>query len=170
MTPPLACPVASRFIETADDARAYYRFRLVGDHAVTVCGVPLVVRFNPEETHLFTDDRQPCPPGDVVRRAGASGELRCFSVVRARALDLVVPTVAAPVKALVARVAGGVQLFGPPDPASTRRVCVVVAPSGRAPGVYFVRTAYDVTPDAYRRALASSRPAPWPPKENAPKP
>ena len=109
------CPIASRFIDTCEDARAYYALRLVGERPVSVGGVPLVIRFNREETHIFTDTRNPCPPGDVVRRAGASGELRCFCVDRARLLDLILPTIAAPVVTLRATMPGGVMLLGPPE-------------------------------------------------------
>jgi hypothetical protein len=80
----LSCPIASRFIETREDALAYYQHKLVGDHRVDVGGIAIVVRFNAEEIHLFTDCRAPCPPGDVMARAGRSREIRCFSGQRAR--------------------------------------------------------------------------------------
>ena len=157
----LSCPIASRFIETSEEARAYYAFRLVGQHAIHVRGVPLVVQFNPEETHLFTDERNPCPPGDVVRRAGRSGELRCFERTRARMMDRILPTIAGPVAAFRALIPGGVQLYGPPE-SSAPRVCVVVAPAGGAR--WFVRTAYPVTSDKFARARREGFVVPWPPK------
>jgi hypothetical protein len=158
-----SCPIAARFIDTCDDARAYYAFRLVGEHPVSVGGVSLVVRFNREETHLFTDTRNPCPPGDVVRRLGVSGEVRCFAVERARLLDLILPTIKAPVVALRANIPGGVMLLGPPDPASARRLCVVVAPASREPGIWFVRTAYPMSPRDFA-AARRGRATPWPPR------
>ncbi len=158
----LSCPIRSRFIDTREDACAYYAFRLVGDHPVSVQGVSVVVRFNPEETHLFTDTRSPCPSGDVVRRAGASGELRCFSAERARLLDLILPTIAAPVVTLRATISSGAMLLGPPDP-SARRLCVVVAPSARDRGLWFVRTSYPVSPKDFA-AARRGRAVPWPPK------
>lgn len=155
------CPIFSRFIETREDAFAYYAFRLVGERPVTVRGVPLVVRFNPEEIHIFTDTRAPCPPPDIVRRAGRSSEVRCLCIERARAMDLILPTIEAPVAARRARMPGATMLFGPPDPASTRRLCTIVAPGGR---VYFVRTSYLVNPTEFRQALKSNPiAAPWPP-------
>jgi hypothetical protein len=157
-----SCPIASRFVDTREDALSYYAHKLVGDHHVTpLGGVPIVVRFNLEEIHLFTDERTPCPPECVVHRPGVRArEVRCFSVERARRMDLILPTVEAPVTALRARKPGATMLFGPPDPSSTYRLCVVVAPGAR---VYFVRTAYPVDPTSYRNALKSPR-APWPPK------
>jgi len=160
--PALSCPIASRFIDTREDALSYYAHKLAGDHAITVRGVALVVRFNVEEIHLFTDERSPCPPADVTARAGASGEVRCFSRERARALDRILPILQAPAVAHDAKMQKGVKLFGPADPAA-RRLCVIVAP-GREAHVYFVRTAYDVSPKDFAAARGSGRAAPWPPK------
>lgn len=158
----LSCPIASRFIETREDACAYYAFRLVGDHTIRIHGgEPLVVRFNSEETHLFTDERNPCPPEDVVRRAGRSGELRCFERARARLMDKILLTIEAPVAAFRAMIPGGVQLFGPSE-ANSRRVCVVVAPAGGSK--WFVRTAYPVNAEGFARAHRIGRVVPWPPK------
>lgn len=157
----LSCPIASRFIETSEDARAYYALRLVGEHSLLVHGVePLVVVFNPEETHVFTDKRTPCPPPDVVRRVGCSGELRCFERTRARLMDRILPTIAAPVAAFGALISRGVQLYGPPE-VGARRVCVVVAPNR---GKWFVRTAYPVAQDNFLRARREGVVVPWPPK------
>lgn len=158
----LSCPIKARFIDTCEDALAYYTFRLVGEHPVSVGEVPLLVRFNPEETHPFTDEREPCPPGDVVRRAGKSGEVRCFCAERARLLDLILPTIIAPVTALRAKMPGRVMLLGPPDPA-LRRLCVIVAPLAKEPGVWFVRTAYPMSPKAFAAARRGPSVA-WPPK------
>jgi hypothetical protein len=160
--PFISCPIASRFIDTREDAAAYYAYKLAGDHPITVLGVALVVRFNAEEIHLFTDDRTPCPPADVTARAGASGEVRCLSRERARLLDLVLPTIQAPAVALRALIRGGVMLLGPADPAA-RRMCVVVAPSAREAGVYFVRTAFPVAGKDFAAKLRAQR-VPWPPK------
>lgn len=157
----LSCPIASRFIETCEDARAYYACRLVGEHPIHVRGgALLVVLFNPEETHPFTDDRNPCPPEDVVRRAGRSGELRCFERTRARLMDRILPTITDPVAAFRAMMPGAVQLYGPPE-AGARRVCVVVAPAGGAR--WFVRTAYPVNAEGFARARRGGV-VPWPPK------
>lgn len=62
-----SCPIMSRFIDTREDALSYYAHKLIGDQAVTVQGVPIVVRFNREEIHHFTDKRTPCPACDIVR-------------------------------------------------------------------------------------------------------
>lgn len=158
-----SCPVASRFIETREDALSYYSHRLVGDHRVTTQGAPIVVRFNPEEIHLFTDDRAPCPPDDIVAREGRCGEVRCFSRERARLLDQILPTVRAPAVVLRALIPGGVMLLGPADPAA-RRMCIVVAPAAREAGVFFVRTAFPMSPKDFAAKRRSSKPTPWPPK------
>lgn len=159
--PFLSCPIESRFIDTCEDARAYYAMRLEGEHTILVHGgAQLIVQFNKEETHIFTDERNPCPPGDVVRRLGRSGEVRCFERTRARLMDRILPTIANPVAAFQALKPGGVQLYGPPE-ASARRVCVVVAPSG---GRWFVRTAYPVNAEGFARARRSCSVVPWPPK------
>lgn len=160
--PFLSCPIASRFIDTCEDARAYYAERLVGEHTILVrTGGSLVVRFNSEEAHPFTDERNPCPPDDVVRRAGRSGEMRCFERTRARLMDRILPTIAAPVAAFRALIQGGVQLYGPPE-VGARRVCVVVAPLGGA--TWFVRTSYPVNAEGFARARRGSLAVPWPPK------
>jgi hypothetical protein len=160
--PFLSCPIASRFIETCEDARAYYAFRFVGEHSLLIGGrVLLVVRFNPEETHPFSDERNPCPPGDVVRRAGRSGEVRCFDRKRARQMDRILPTITNPVAAFRALIPGGVQLYGPAE-ANAQRVCVVVAPLGGEK--WFVRTSYPVTAASFVQARRAGLVVPWPPK------
>lgn len=160
--PFLSCPIASRFIDTREDAHAYYAFRLLGDHALLVDGrVPIIARFNPEEIHFFTDERTPCPPGDVVRRAGRSGEVRCFDRSRARLMDRILPTIAKPVAAFRASIPGGVLLYGPAE-VNAQRVCVVVAPSGGEK--WFVRTAYPASAESFVRARRAGFVVPWPPK------
>jgi hypothetical protein len=158
----ISCPIASRFIETREDALSYYAHKLVGDHRVDVGGVAMVVRFNAEEIHLFTDRRAPCPAGDVMARAGRSREIRCFSAQRARMLELVLPTIQAPAVAHEAKMEGGVKLFGPAA-RSAQRLCIIVA-SDREANVYFVRTAYPVSPKDFAAARSSGHAAPWPPK------
>jgi hypothetical protein len=158
----LSCPIAARFIATRDDACAYYAYRMVGERRIEVDGVTLRVRFNAEETHLFTDTRHPCPPGDCVRRAGASGEVRCFSLARARMLDAILPTLERPAVVLRAKIPGGVMVFGPAD-ASAWRMSVVVAPA-RDGDLFFVRTAFSVSPKDFAAAVRAQQRAPWPPK------
>lgn len=154
----LSCPIASCFIDNREDARAYYRYKLAGEHPVTTRGVAIVVRFNSEEIHPFTDRRQPCATEDLVVRGGRSGEVRCFCSQRARLMDLILPTIIAPVFALQAEIPGGTKLLGPPD-GSAQRLAVVVAPDQ---GVYFVRTLFIVSPKDFA-AARRARPVPWPP-------
>lgn len=156
-----SCPIRAEYIVTPDDARAYYACRMVGEHRITVDGVGLRVRFNAEEIHLFTDTRQPCPPRECVRRIGVSGEVRCFSLERARALDKILPTLERPAVALCATIPDGVMVLGPADP-SARRLAVVVAPA-RDADLFFVRTLFPVTPKDFAAKLRAKRAA-WPPR------
>jgi hypothetical protein len=125
----------------------------------------MVLRFNPEEIHLFTEVLRAGTnpdPQRLVRRAGKSGEVRVFNLMRARLLDEILPTVRAPVTCLKAKIPHGVQLIGPPRLDAERRLSVVVAPE-RDSRVFFVRTAYPLSPAEFRQALLARR-APWPPK------
>ena len=153
-----SCPIASRFIDDATGARAYYLFRLVGDHRFLVGEVEIVVRFNAEEIHLFTrDSNGPFPASEIVRRGGGAKEARRFDLVRARALDLVLPTLQRPVKALRAKDPRCVQLIGPADGAG-HRLNVIVC---RAAPMY-VRTSFVLTPTDFQRAVRSTPGATWP--------
>ena len=167
MPPPyLSCPIASGYIVTREDACAYYAFKLVGDHPLEVKGTRLVIRFNPEEIHLFTDTRSPCPPGDVLARGGASREVRCFSLDRARKLDAILPMLRTPAAALLAKIPGGTLVYGPPDAVFPWRLGIVVAPAGES-NVYFVRTSFLASPKEYAAALRGKR-SPWPPEIGKP--
>ncbi len=159
------CPIASRFIDDVDGAQAYYAHKLVepSDHLISVGSLDILVRFNPEEIHLFTEtkpldaQRRPRP---LVRRPGASREARYFSIDRARRLDLILPTIRTPIQTLRATMPGATLLIGPPD-SSALRIGVVVGPDDGA-RVYFVRTAFDMTPKQFQAKLRAHRPAPWP--------
>ncbi|MBE7481147.1 MAG: hypothetical protein HS104_14335 [Polyangiaceae bacterium] len=159
--------IRSELIETLEEARAYYAERLVGDHSVVVGDRTLVLRFNQEEIHLFTEEviagRTP-PPEKLVRRPGVSGETRVFSKQRARLMDQVLPTVRAPVRVLRAKIASGALLVGPPTLDSGARLAVVVAP-GREADLFFVRTCYPMSVADFARALAGKpKASPWPPE------
>jgi hypothetical protein len=156
-----SCPIASRFVDTREDALSYYAHRLVGRHELDVKGTVVAVWFNPEEIHLFTDERTPCPACDVLRRTGASGEVRCFSRERARRMDEILATLRNPAAALVARIRGGRTVYGPAD-SRAQRLAVVVAPG--SDGAWFVRTVWPATARSFRDACASNARAPWPPK------
>ena len=127
-------------------------------------GAQLVIRFNPEEIHLFTaitEERPGCPDGDLVRRSGRSGEVRCFDRVRARRLDDILPTLANAAVIHQAKTPGGRLVFGPAGKDSWR-YGVVIGPGGG--NIWYVRTAYSVSAKAFVQACRSKRPAPWPPK------
>lgn len=166
MTVPLStfdsCPIASRFIDTVDDARSYYRHKLVGDHGIVVKGVHVLVRFNPEEHHHFSKGTpcEKCPGCIAVARDGTGRDSRCFSRDRARSLDAILDTLRNAAVVHQARISGGRVVYGPVVPGSPR-MCVVIAPDQ---GVWFVRTAYAVSAKEFASALRSGRPAPWPPK------
>jgi hypothetical protein len=158
-----SCPIQSRFIECAEDALAYYHYRLVltGPHTIKVGPRVAKVRFNPEEIHLFTA-RDPIEGAELVMRRGAR-ETRYFDRTRARALDRVLETLRNPARALPARTPRAVCVYGPPLSGSPR-MCVVVGPEG-AGGCWYVRTAYGVSADDFTRTLrsASGKGARWPP-------
>lgn len=156
-----SCPIASEFIDTREDALSYYAHKLIGDHEVVVKGVRVVVRFNPEEIHHFTDKRTPCPAGDVVRREGRSGEVRCFSRERARRMDAILDTLKNAARVHEAKIPGGRLVYGPVD-ANAQRLGVVIGPGGN--GVWFVRTTFPVSSKDFAAALRSAKPSPWPPK------
>ena len=156
----------SELIETLDEARAYYAERLVGDHSLVIGARTLVLRFNHEEIHLFTEGviagRTP-PPEKLVQRPGVSGETRVFSKQRARLMDQILPTVRAPVRVLRAKIARGALLLGSPA-LDGARLAVVVAPGSEA-SVYFVRTCYPMSVADFARELARKPAAArWPPE------
>jgi len=153
------CPIASRFIDTLDDARAYYYFRLVapGTHRIYVGRVAVDVRFNAEETHIFSSAR-PIPDAQQITRPGKAREVRYFDRNRARQLDQILRTLEKPARALAAKDARGVSVYGPPKDGA-QRMCVIVGPDRSA---WYVRTAYPVSADDFRRVL-QSKAAKWPP-------
>lgn len=155
--------VRSELIETIQEARDYYAERLVGDHAVSVRGVDIVVRFNAEEIHLFSEEVRAGSNPDasqLVWRKGRTGEVRFFARARARLLDGIIPTLAAPARVLAAKIPGGCMVVGPAQPAGWR-LAVVIAPCDSR-GVFFVRTAFPMEPKAFADAVRG-RPAKWPP-------
>lgn len=90
--------IRSEFIETLDEARAYYAARLAGAHHVTCHGRPVTIVFESDATHLYSRDAnegEGISPGFGVTRAigGGRAERRVFSVERARMMDLVLPAV-----------------------------------------------------------------------------
>jgi len=158
----LSCPIAARFIETADDARSYYAHKLVGLHDVTVKGAALVIRFNHEEIHHFTESTpcKWCPGCTRVSRRGRSGEQRCFNRSRARQMDAILDTLRKAAVVHEAKMAGARMVYGPAD-VNAQRLAVVI---GEETGVWFVRTAFSVSAKEYLKALRSGKAAPWPPK------
>jgi hypothetical protein len=156
-----SCPIESRFIDTREHALSYYAHKLIGDHKVTVKGVPITVRFNAEEIHHFTDERSPCPPSDVVKREGKSGEVRCFARDRARNMDGVLDALRRAAVVHAAKIPGGRVVYGPAG-ANAQRLAVVIGPGGG--NVWFVRTVFNVSAQSFASACRSAKPAPWPPK------
>ena len=157
-----SCPIASRFIDTLDDARAYYAMRLVGDHTISVNGTRLIIRFNPEEIHVFTDGSAPKSMADLVARPGDPRETRTFSRERARRMDAILPTLSTPGAAIPGTGPRSILVHGP-DALVAWRLGVVVVPDRWDRRVYYVRSAFDVSPARYAEALRGAR-AIWPPK------
>lgn len=160
-----SCPLASRHIDTPEDAASYYAHRLVGDRIVRFAeGRELAIRFNAEEIHLYTTAK--LPPGrepPQVTRPGRTGEVRWFDVERARLLDHVLATIGAPAVAVPAKMPGGILLLGPPDLDLRQRIGVVVGPDTRSLGVWFVRSSYVVSPRDFTAYTRAKHRPPWPP-------
>lgn len=157
-----SCPIASRFIDTLDDARAYYALKLVGDHTISVNGTRLIIRFNDEEIHVFTDHGAPKSMADLVARPSDPREVRTFSRERARKMDAILPTLRAPGVAVPGKGPKSIVVHGP-DAQFAWRLCVVVVPDRRDRRVYFVRSVFEASPKNYAAALRGPR-ASWPPK------
>lgn len=159
----VSCPIQSRFIDSADDARAYYHFRLVapGPHLIEVQKRQLQIQFNALETHLFSTEKK-ITDAEMVARVGE--EPRYFARERARLMDLILPALSNPSGAIPARIRDGVSVYGPPF-RDARRLCVVLAPE-RSFKRWFVRSAYPVSAQDYRNAVAAAgrqRRVLWPP-------
>jgi hypothetical protein len=157
------CPIQARFIDTAQDALAYYHFRFVagGQRVLQIGGVSVRLVFNPEEIHLFSATTCPAPGTELIQRPGSS-ELRYFDRTRARRLDEVIHTLERCARALPGRT-GNVCVYGPVGP-DQRRMCVVVG-ADRAGAYWYVRTAYPVSSSEFGRAVREARGkgAKWPP-------
>lgn len=160
------CPIESRFIDDLDGARSYYAHRFVGDHKVSVKGVDVVIRFNAEETHLFSDTDPPTDgsPRIEVRRGGGSREIRYFNRKRARMMDRVLPTLCNPARSVEAKSAHGVLVYGPAEQ-NNPRLAVVVVRDYSSKTTWFVRTTWSVTANEYKGVVSKpnrARAAPWP--------
>ncbi len=84
--------IRSDLIETADEARDYYRARLAGPRSITSDGRPVTIVFERDATHLYsTELKGPASTLPRVVRTIAPGKLdvREFSVERARLMDRV---------------------------------------------------------------------------------
>lgn len=168
---PKSCPIASKFIDTLDDAAAYYQWKLAGDHVVDVQGVRVVIRFPIEENHAYTDSKCPAPwdhENHKVVRASARREERCFSRDRARLMDEILETVGAPATCHKAKSPGAVQIFGPAKK-DARRMSIVLVPEKGCQATWIVRTAYPIAARDFAQACRNKpMPAPWPPKKESP--
>jgi hypothetical protein len=160
------CPIESRFIDCAEDARAYYHFKLVGlgPHVIEVFGkVRVTVRFNAEEIHPFTTEKPIVGAEQLARPGKHASEIRYFDRERARRLDQILETLTNPARAIRAKDPRAVCVYGPPREGA-QRMCVIVGPEG-ASGCWYVRTAYPVSADAFRNALQNTggKGSKWPP-------
>jgi hypothetical protein len=92
--------IRSTFVETREEARAYYRAKLASPspHSLTCRGVGITVSFDREATHLYSEEVDgPIPAHlEVKRWQNGSIERRQFSLKRARAMDLVIPAICKP--------------------------------------------------------------------------
>ena len=76
----------SEFIETLEQARAYYRAKLAGSHAIQVHGRDVTVVFEKDMTHAYSEESG---NGELVTRylGGGRRDVRHFSRERAQLLD-----------------------------------------------------------------------------------
>ena len=93
--------ICSSKIETAREARVYYRAKLaaLSPHALVCRGRDVSVTFEREGTHCFSKEpeRSPIPGHLLVRRFfGHRTEDRELCLFRARAIDSIVPTIKQP--------------------------------------------------------------------------
>lgn len=157
----------SELIETLDEARAYYRERLVGAHTIGCHGRRVTIVFEPDATHLYSDDPGNVPVDLALQVARAIGrgrkEIRRFNLARAHLMDRVLPaitsyTVSVPGTS-TARGREKRMLHGPPLP-DGQYMRVVLRPG---PGEAFTCvSAYPVTVDVWRAAFRAKR-AKFPP-------
>lgn len=130
--------IRSEFIETAEEARDYYRARLAGPHHITSDGRPVTIVFEHDATHLYsTEIKDPASPLPRVTRRIGPGKVdeREFNLERARLMDKVLPAIAEYTVSVPA--AGGRAgaekslLYGRVIPGSARYMRVVLRPGPR---------------------------------------
>ncbi|HEY2431571.1 MAG TPA: hypothetical protein VGI12_02785 [Vicinamibacterales bacterium] len=89
---------AAEAITDLAQARHYYASKLVRAHQITCHGAPVVIVFEAENTHLFSEeveDTDAIPADQLVtkKQSGGREEIRQFSLDRARLMDCVLPAI-----------------------------------------------------------------------------
>jgi len=164
--------IRSEFIETLEEARAYYRDRLVGSHDVTCHGRAVTIVFEADNTHLFSteskDWRTVAANVRVDRQFGNGKiETREFCPIRARLLDDVIRSICHFTISIPGTGPRGAQnrmLHGPALP-NGEYLRVVLRPGPG--GAHTCVSAYPVALAVWRSAVRAKR-AKFPPKRTAP--
>lgn len=159
--------IRAEFIETLEEARTYYRARLVGTHKINCYGKPVTVVFERDAIHLFsveTPGDDPPPVEMIARRRVAPErfEERTFSLKRARLMDEVLRAVSLFTVSIPGTGAKGREkrMLHGPRLTSGEYLRVVLRPG---PGEAFTCvSAYPINADGWRAARAAKR-AKFPP-------
>jgi hypothetical protein len=88
--------ICSRFIATPEEARDYYRAKLVGARTITSGGLPVTIVFEHDATHLYSKEiKDPASTLPRITRQIGPGkvDVREFCVARAGLMDNILPAV-----------------------------------------------------------------------------
>jgi len=159
--------LSSTLIATREEALAYYANHLAGQRQVVCYGKPIIIVFEPEGTHFFSEDSpegQVLPPSEHIQRRVRGGriEIRRFSVDRARLMDRIIPAIEGFTVSIPGTGPMGHEkrmLHGPPM-ADGRYVRVVLRPGPAE--AWTAVSAYPI-PLATWRACVAARRAKFPP-------
>jgi hypothetical protein len=129
---------AAKYIDTRGEAIQYYRnkFALQSPHDLTCQGRPVIVEFEYDATHLYSEEPPlpTIPAGlEVIRTFAKRVERRQFSIERARNMDLVIKAIRKPSLTHRAQEMGRMAnwvIYGFPQwPAGGYRMRVILRPS-----------------------------------------
>lgn len=152
----------SELITCLEEARNYYRARLVGVRRVTCCGQRVEIVFPFDAVHVYSEKAPDPPPGDAVLVTQPVGparfEVRVFSLKRARLMDCVLPAISLFTVSIVGQRKNKV-LYGRQLP-SGEYMCVALRPGPNT--AWTCVSAFPVSHDAWLQALRSKR-AKFPP-------
>lgn len=161
---PHSIVIRSAFIDTRDEAVAYFLARVAGTREVTIYDRTIELVIPTNATHLYSEtvDAAPLDATETIIRSLGRGrvETRRFSLDRARHMDLVVHALRNYVVSLPGSSAReNFQIFGPVLADGSRHMKVVV--QRVAASRWTCLSAFPVGESAFRDACRSRR-ARWP--------